>query len=138
MSVRFACALALVLLSAAAAVAAAAPKYRVIDGDTVAPARGADIRLMGYDAPEIFHFRCAQEKALGLKAKAKLSELSLPPHAFSLRYKREKRSGQRVKDKYGRSLAVARSDGVDVAKPMIAAGLAVPYNGLGPRKDWCS
>ncbi|WP_290897841.1 thermonuclease family protein [Hoeflea sp.] len=39
-------------------------------------------------------------------------------------------------DRYGRTLACVYADGRDVAKALIAAGLARPYDG-GRREGWC-
>ena len=111
-------------------------QYLVVDGDTVANKIG-EIRLLGFDAPEIFHSRCPSEKALGLRAKAKLVELAAPPNKVRMSFQREKKSRQLVHDKYGRRLATMRSNGKDVGEILIASGLAVPYNGRGTRKNWC-
>ncbi|MES0864970.1 hypothetical protein ABLN87_21745 [Ruegeria sp. SCPT10] len=45
-----------------------------VDGDTID--HGDDrYRLVGFDTPETYRPQCAAEKALGLKAKARLTEL---------------------------------------------------------------
>ncbi len=102
----------------------------VVDGDTVHFGK-ATVRLVGLDAPEIGkHARCPKEAALADKARAKLVELMDPSNKPSLRFKRQR-------DKYGRKLATAFSNHKNVAPIMVQAGLAVPYMGHGPRKDWC-
>ena len=36
-----------------------------------------------------------------------------------------------------RLLAKVMADGHEVAQELVKAGLAVPYNGQGKKKDWC-
>jgi micrococcal nuclease len=113
---------------------ATAPKCaitRVVDGDTIKVACSesqGNVRLVGFDTPETFRPRCNAEKRLGEHAKATLETLLRTAHQIDLR-----RTGI---DKYSRALARVYIDGVDVAKPMIAQGLAVPYDG-GKRMNWC-
>jgi endonuclease YncB( thermonuclease family) len=42
-------------------------------------------------------------------------------------------------DKYGgRVLGYIEVDGQNLADRLIAQGLAAPYTGQGPKKDWCA
>lgn len=100
--------------------------FRIVDGDTIAIGRER-IRLMGFDAAETYHPRCPKERALGERAKVRLAQLTRDA-AIGL-----ERHGR---DRYGRTLAVLRVDGRDVAEIMIAEGLARTYHGER-RKSWC-
>lgn len=97
----------------------------VLDGDTFAlgPER---IRIMGMDAPELHPAHCARERDLGQKAKRRLVELLRTPPTLE-------RHGR---DHYGRTLAVVRVDGGDVAVTLIHEALARPYDGH-QRAPWC-
>lgn len=98
----------------------------VIDGDTIRTPR-ATYRIMGIDAPETYQARTDREYQLGMAAKAKLHEIM-----SSGSVKIVPAAGD---DKYGRGLAYVLVNDVDVAKPMIASGLARPYDG-GRRQPW--
>ena len=98
----------------------------VIDGDTF-DLNGTRIRVAGIDAPETHPARCPQEAALGAAATQKLAEL--------LRGRPLWVSGIKV-DRWGRSVAVVRVNGEDVADAMIGSGLARNYDGK-PRQVWC-
>lgn len=106
----------------------------VIDGDTIKVSsqktgKIVNARLMGYDTPETYRAGCAQEKALGSAATARLQFLlakaeRIVPYPNGV-------------DIYGRVLLRLTLDGADVADTMIKAGLAVPYSG-GKRINWCN
>jgi micrococcal nuclease len=98
----------------------------IIDGDTVAIGNER-IRLKGFDTPETYDAKCADELALGLEATDALGRLL---KSGKVEIKRNRR-----KDLYGRTLARITVNGVDVAR--IGEGLAVRYNGRGRRLDWC-
>lgn len=103
-----------------------APELRVIDGDTIAY-RGQTIRIRGLDAPEM-HGKCESEIRRAHQARDRLIELLA--------------GGLRVypngRDRYRRVLAVVRdARGRDVARVLIAEGLARPYDGRGRRQGWC-
>ena len=98
----------------------------VIDGDTF-DLNGTRIRVAGIDAPETHPARCPQEAQLGEAATQKLAEL--------LRGRPLWVSGIKV-DRWGRSVAVVRVNGEDVADAMIGSGLARNYDGK-PRQGWC-
>ena len=105
---------------------------RVIDGDTIdlaCPGQGfLRTRLVGFDTPEVFSPGCASELALG-----KAATLALQRRIAA---SAEMRIDFRGADQYGRRLARLSLDGQDVARPMIADGLARPYHG-GRRGSWC-
>lgn len=105
-------------------------KVTVVDGDTIKHTARA-YRLYGFDAPELFHSRCASEKLLGQKAKQRVSDLIHSGAKVQVKASRET-------DKYGRLLGVLLVGGQDVGTTLIHEGLAVPYFGKGPRKDWCA
>ncbi len=109
----------------------------VIDGDTLAVrARvwlGQDlethVRLADIDTPEL-RGDCPAETALAERARDALAALVAdgPVVLTDIRY------GTYA----GRVVArVATADGVDAGAPLLAAGLARPYAGRGPRPDWC-
>ena len=102
----------------------------VYDGDTVALdcADGrTTTRLVGFDTPETKDPGCAAEAALGKQATLRLREMAKRGEVAFL--------GQGY-DKYGRLLAVMTIDGVDVARTLVAEGLATTYTG-GSRINWC-
>lgn len=106
-----------------------AQPIRVVDGDTI-KVHGESIRLVGVDAPELSRPRCAAERRLAEQAKRRLEGLALR----GLTIERLPRP-----DRYGRTLAIVREahSGRDVADILSAEGLAVRYNGRGPRPEWC-
>ncbi|RVT85329.1 hypothetical protein DXV76_06065 [Rhodobacteraceae bacterium CCMM004] len=104
---------------------------RVVDGDTVEIAcrSGAqNVRLVGFDTPETFRPGCPEERALGLRAKEVLTS--------QLRAARIIAPEVRGEGRYGRPLVALTLDGRPLARSMVAAGVAVPYDG-GRRIDWC-
>jgi endonuclease YncB( thermonuclease family) len=113
----------------------------IIDGDTVAlpcavPARGCaeKIRFIDIDAPETYRPNCENERAVGLRAKARVADLLRGATVYV------ERSGR--KDRYGRTLAnLATAEG-DVGTVLIREGLAVQYRpGAAAKADrianWC-
>lgn len=101
---------------------------RVVDGDTV-EFKGNNWRLMGFDAPETFQPKCEEERALGLKTKARLQAL-LDSKPWQL-------IKSKGKDKYGRVLGRLMIDGEDVADILVGEGLAHRYDGRAKRQPWC-
>jgi len=108
----------------------------ILDGDTIAFAAhvwlGTDIsmhvRIRGIDTPEL-HTTCAEEKAMAEEARGQLARLAGTTITLSnIAY-----------DKYGGRVDanVANAAGVDLGGAMLKAGLAHPYDGNGPRADWC-
>ncbi|MDF2119567.1 thermonuclease family protein [Roseiarcaceae bacterium H3SJ34-1] len=101
----------------------------VMDGDTIrVQGVKASIRLMGYTSPATKAV-CPNERALGLKAKARLYDmietgpatLQLVPCACP-----PKTEGTGLCN-YGRACGILSVNGVDVGKTLIAEQLAVPY-----------
>jgi endonuclease YncB( thermonuclease family) len=80
---------------------------------------------MGFDAPEIFHAQCDDERILGLRAKARLEALIASGTAQLIEHRL---------DKYGRTLAELTIDGKDVAQTMIDQRFARPYLCRGSRQ----
>lgn len=104
----------------------------MVDGDTVKVAcPGEDLRsarLLGFDTPELYSPKCLSETFLAIQATLKLRRLIWFADTVVVR-----RTGV---DRYDRKLARLILDGVDVSRPMIASGLARPYDG-GTRATWC-
>lgn len=101
---------------------------RVIDGDTI-KYRGRSIRLGGFDTPETYYAKCAQEKARGDAATRRLRHLIRTAGRLQLIL-----SGEY--GRYGRELGQLLVDGRDVGDVLISEGLARPYSG-GRRQGWC-
>ena len=104
------------------------PRYTcVVDGDTIWQ-DGEKIRLMGYDTPEPTTNICggAVEVNLARRASDRLVQLLNQGNATIERH---------GSDRYGRTLAIIRVAGVDVADTLVAEGLA-RYWPDGP-EFWC-
>jgi endonuclease YncB( thermonuclease family) len=100
-----------------------ADQLYVIDGDTVA-LDAERIRILGVDAPEL-DGACEEERQRALAAQAYLRDLLWGAEASLERLPEP--------DAYGRTLAVLRVGGRDVADLLLAAGHG--RRGLAP--DWC-
>lgn len=115
------------------------PIHGISDGDTIrsavklpCPLCNVSVRIAGIDTPESTHLaKCSAERAKGLKAKSVVAAMAEGQTTMMVRD---------VKwDKYGgRINGTVEINGVDVAQALIAKGLAKPYNGSGPKPDWCS
>lgn len=101
---------------------------RVWDGDSVRlglTSQAEAVRIFNIDAPEI-EGSCPEESALAQQAKQRLAELL---------------DGGRIEiarqgaDRYGRTLAAIRVDGVDVGDRLVHEGLARTW--AGRREAWC-
>lgn len=85
-------------------------------------------RIYGINSPEV-HSTNQTEKAAGLASKAFAESLAPIGTRLSITV-----SPNGWRDKYGRLLAVLRlATGDDFAKTMIAAGMAKPWDGQGPK-----
>lgn len=102
-------------------------EWRVVDGDTFVH-DGARIRIADIDTPEIFSPKCAAEKALGLRAKARLHEL-LAAGPYQLE------TLGRDEDRYGRKLRVVTRGGRSLGDQLVSEGLARTWSGR--REPWC-
>lgn len=115
------------------------PIRGVADGDTIrstvklpCPLCAVSVRIRNIDTPETsYRAKCPAERAKGLEAKAFLINLTIGQETMMAR---------NVKwDKYGGRIdAAVEINGKDVGQQMIAAGLAKPYTGVGPRPNWCN
>jgi endonuclease YncB( thermonuclease family) len=131
-------ALAGLLVTSTAASASQVKSVRVIDGDTMWLNNTHKIRLVGIDAPEIEtrllnKSTCpVEEKALGLKAKARAVDLlDMSKHRVTVKY-------AKGKDVWKRNLGTVYSDGKSVAKILVAEGLALPWPDMRhPRPVFC-
>jgi endonuclease YncB( thermonuclease family) len=86
------------------------------------------VRLRGIDAPEI-RGRCDAEKTLAVQARGVLGRETTAT-VLLRNVARDKYAGRVEADVY------TVPDGLDLARAMLASGLARPYNG-GKRGDWC-
>lgn len=123
-----------------------ASDVRIIDGDTI-DVRGlrANVRLVGFNAPETWRPACTAEREVGERATARLGQLVRG--ATSIEFERVAcscRPGTEGTDQcnFGRFCGSLFVDGRDVGSTLIAEGLAVPYRcgrtSCPPRpQPWC-
>jgi len=119
---------------------------RVIDGDTVAIlGERANVRLVGFNTPEISSAACNREYALGQRAKSRLHELIQNSQRIEFQRVacacRPGTEGTKACN-YGRECGSIRVDGRDVGSVLISEGLAVRYicgRTSCPRRpgNWC-
>jgi micrococcal nuclease len=108
----------------------AAPRFRIIDGDTLEDL-GADVtyRIVNIDTPETGpRARCQAERELGNRATQQARTLIFSAGDVELR------PTGRI-DRYGRAIAFVLIDGRDLGETLIADGLARPWRGR--REPWC-
>ncbi|MEX3008380.1 thermonuclease family protein [Hoeflea sp. TYP-13] len=130
MGMRFFIALAfLVALSSTAQ--SQRPEVRVIDGDTV-EIDGERIRIANIDTPELRGAKCEAEYRLAKIAARRVEEL-LELHRIRIR-RGDPKDG-RLKDRYGRTLAIIYVDGVDLGEILIEEDLAQRW--YSDRVPWC-
>jgi len=110
----------------AAAARIAYDDIHVTDGDTIRVA-GERIRILNIDTAEMpGRARCAYEADMALAAKARLGQLLASGEITVAR------DGV---DRYGRTLALLRVDGVDVGEQLIREGAAQRWR--GHKAQWC-
>lgn len=127
--------LALLLLFVAEVRSDAAETWHAIDGDTILLTTTGrrvtateKLRLVDVDAPEL-HARCEGERIAAEAARGFVA--AALAGAGEIRVERVARA-----DKYGRTLAVVRLDGVSLSAMLLGAGLVRPYHGER-RRGWC-
>ena len=124
--------LALILLTGAAAAAPIAQSdILVIEGDLIRVHRKPpDVRLLGFNAPEVLRAQCRKEKAFGTKAAQRLRELV---RGGNLDFESTacpcapKTEGTKACNN-GRRCGRLKANGRDVGSILIAEKLAVPFN----------
>ncbi len=103
---------------------------RVIDGDTIAvDGRRSNIRLVGFNTPEIRNAKCEDEGRLGVNATNRLRELvQADPLELTIVRCACKPGTEGTRNcNYGRSCGLLKTNGQDVGEILIAEGLAVPF-----------
>lgn len=113
----------------AAQLAATIPQ--AVDGDTF-DIGDERVRIANIDVPETKSAKCDAERRLGEVAKRRLQELLSSP-GFEME-RGDPKSGS-MKDRYGRTLATAYVDGIDIGSILIQEGIARPWR--GKREPWC-
>ncbi|NKJ07901.1 endonuclease YncB(thermonuclease family) [Rhizobium sp. SG741] len=118
--------------------------FSIIDGDTIRMGDGTPVRLVGLNAPEVFHPRCASEAALGNKATERVRQLVASGSPKVTKIACSCKPGTEGTDKcnYRRSCGILKVDGKDVGQTLMAEGLAVSFvcgrNGCPPTPSpWC-
>lgn len=96
--------------------AAPAAGQTIIDGDTL-KLNGATYRLWGMDAPETQQL-CADGWPAGRAALSFLRDLTRDKTIICV---------AKTTDRYGRTVAICRADGVDLSASMVAAGMALAF-----------
>jgi endonuclease YncB( thermonuclease family) len=123
-----------------------ASAIRVIDGDTIGvQGQSANVRLVGFNAPETSSPQCHAELNAGRRATARLN--TLVSNAQSIELERVRCACQPGTEgtnrcNFGRQCGVLRVNGADVGRILISESLAVPYicgrTSCPPRPgNWC-
>jgi len=103
----------------------------VIEGDLIRIHRKQpDVRLLGFNAPEIRRAQCRDEKAYGTKAARRLREIIRSGNLdfeFSACPCPPKTEGTKACD-YGRRCGSLKANGRDVGSILIEEKLAVPFS----------
>lgn len=119
---------------------------RVIDGDTVSVSgERANVRLVGFNAPEVTRPSCQAESAMGQRATSRLRDLltqagKIEFEAVACACPPGTQGTNRCN--FGRQCGSLYSDGIDVGRILIGEGLAVSYicgRTSCPRRpgNWC-
>ncbi len=101
----------------------------VIDGDTV-DVRGERFRLIGLNAPETHKPQCDRELELGTRAQGRLKDLLTTGSASLVKVPCSCPSGTEGTGNcnFGRSCAILKINGEDVAETLIGEGLAAEFH----------
>ena len=103
---------------------------RVIDGDTIeVEGRKPNIRLVGFNTPEIRNAKCEDEGRLGVDATNRLRDLvkANPLELTIVRCACKPGTEGTRNCNFGRSCGVLKINGRDAGEILIAEGLAVPF-----------
>lgn len=124
--------LALILLTGAAVAAPIAQSdILVIEGDLIRIHRKQpDVRLLGFNAPEVLRAQCRKEKAFGTKAAQRLREIVRGGNldfALAACPCAPRTEGTKACDG-GRQCGTLKANGRDVGTILIEEKLAVPFN----------
>jgi micrococcal nuclease len=119
--------------------------FTITDGDTIRiKGERKGTRLVGFNTPESIEPGCAEERALGLKAKARLRQLVSKGRLSLEKIRCSCMPGTEGTDacNYGRSCGILRVDDRDVSDILISEGLAVRFlcgaTSCPPTpKPWC-
>jgi endonuclease YncB( thermonuclease family) len=120
-------------------------QFAVTDGDTVqVNGETEGTRLVGFNAPETYRAECGRERALGIRATARLKELVGMGDAKLVKVPCACANGTEGTDdcNYRRSCGVLRVNGRDVGQILVSERLAVPFvcgtQGCPPApRPWC-
>ncbi len=143
MRARWLAALLLLAASIARAEPVAPSDVYVVDGDTI-EVGGKRIRLVGFDAPELDHARCTDERNLAERAASRLRQVIREGDDVDVRFIacscRPGTEGTRLCN-WGRACAYLVVDGRDVGEILMAEKLAHPYvcgrYSCPRRQPWC-
>lgn len=104
--------------------------FTVTDGDTIhLKGEVKGMRLVGFNAPEVFSPHCSRERGLGYRATARLEELVASSDLELEKVPCACLPGTEgtYECNYGRSCGILRANGEDIGRILISEGLAVPY-----------
>ncbi len=104
--------------------------FTAVNGDTLT-AGAETIRILNIDAPETRNAKCDAERRLGHVAKRRLQELLDAGDVVVTRG-----DGNRMTDRYGRTLARISAQGQDIGERLVDEELARPWTGR--RRSWCA
>ncbi|OEC93625.1 hypothetical protein A9Z06_09000 [Rhizobium sp. YK2] len=118
--------------------------FSITDGDTIRMDDGTRVRLVRFNAPEVFHPKCSGEAVLGNKATERVKQLVASGSSTVTKVACSCKTGTEGTDKcnYGRSCGILKVDGKEVGQTLIAEGLAVSFvcgrTGCPPTPSpWC-